>query len=293
MGREWSLQADSDGLPAPLRQARIAAIVDAAPGLVRTAALAERLGMSEVTIRQDLAALDSVGRLRRVHGGAVRTGIDDSASREERPYEETAVEHARAKAAIGVAAAGLVQSGMCILLDVGTTTAAVADALIARRDLADLTIVTNSLTTALSLERAVPRFTVIVTGGTLRPLQHSLVSPFAGTILPMVHADVAIVGCTGVSVGAGVTNVNLPETELKRQLVESARRTVVVADGHKIGRSDVGVICSLDAIEQVVTADVDQDSVEALRAAGATVTVADMAGAAADDAGLDGSAMDV
>ncbi|WP_066518063.1 DeoR/GlpR family DNA-binding transcription regulator [Curtobacterium ammoniigenes] len=277
MGRVEGLQSDAEGLPAPLRQDRIVALVHAAPGLVRTATLAAHLGTSEVTIRQDLAALDGAGRIRRVHGGALSATADGLANAE-RPYEETAVEHAAAKAAIGSAAAAMVESGMCVLLDVGTTTAAVAEALIARRDLADLTVVTNSLTNALALERAVPRFTVIVTGGTLRPLQHSLVAPFAGTILPMVHADLAIIGCTGVSARGGVTNVNLPETELKRQLVESARRTVVVADGHKIGRTDVGVICALDAVDRVITADVDQDSLEALRTAGVTVTVAQMAG---------------
>ncbi len=59
-----------------------------------------------------------------------------------------------------------------------------ATALVARADLTDVTVVTNSLTTALALEPAVPRFTVVVTGGTLRPLQHSLVAPFMGGVLP-------------------------------------------------------------------------------------------------------------
>jgi DeoR family transcriptional regulator, aga operon transcriptional repressor len=63
-----------DNLPAPLRHERIVAIVDDAAGLVRTAALATALGTSEVTVRQDLAALDLEGRVRRVHGGAVRAG---------------------------------------------------------------------------------------------------------------------------------------------------------------------------------------------------------------------------
>jgi len=258
-------------LPAPLRQDRIVSIVEGAPGLVRTAALAAALGTSEVTVRQDLAALDLEARIRRVRGGAVRLG---SASGE-RPLEETAVEHQVAKAAIGRAAADLVRSGQCVVLDVGTTPAAVASALVARADLTDVTVVTNSLTTALALEPAVPRFTVVVTGGTLRPLQHSLVAPFMGAVLPAIVADVAFIGGTGLDVEHGLTNVNLPETEAKRMLAATARRTVVVADGSKFGRAHIGVVRALEDIDVVVTAGTTADAVAPIRDAGVEVVVAD------------------
>ncbi|MBF4584350.1 DeoR/GlpR transcriptional regulator [Curtobacterium sp. VKM Ac-2865] len=258
-------------MPAPLRQDRIVAIVDGAPGLVRTASLAAALGTSEVTVRQDLAVLDREARVRRVHGGAVRPGVGSP----ERPFEETAVEHQAAKAAIGRAAAALVRSGECVVLDVGTTPAAVAEALVVREDLVDVTVVTNSLTTALALERAVPRFTVVVTGGTLRPLQHSLVAPFNATVLPMIAADVVFLGGTGVDVEHGLTNVNLPETEAKRMLAATARRTVVVVDGSKFGRAHIGVVRGLDDIDVIVTAEAPPELVEHVRAAGVQVVVAD------------------
>jgi len=267
-------------LPAPLRQDRIVSIVEGAPGMVRTAALAAALGTSEVTVRQDLAFLDLEARLRRVHGGAVRLGAGSG----ERPFEETAVEHQVAKAAIGRAAAALVRSGQCVLLDVGTTPAAVASALVAREDLVDVTVVTNSLTTALALEAAVPRFTVVVTGGTLRPLQHSLVAPFNNTLLPMLAADVVFLGGTGLDVAHGLTNVNLPETEAKRMLAAAARRTVVVADGSKFGRAHIGVVRALEDIDVVVTAETTSDAVAPIRAAGVEVVVAD---GSDDTAGVD------
>jgi DeoR family transcriptional regulator of aga operon len=266
-------------LPAPLRQDRIVSIVEGAPGLVRTAALAAALGTSEVTVRQDLALLDQEARIRRVRGGAVRLGVGSP----ERPFEETAVEHQVAKAAIGRAAADLVRSGQCVVLDVGTTPAAVAEALVARSDLVDVTVVTNSLTTALALERAVPRFTVVVTGGTLRPLQHSLVAPFMGAVLPMIAADVVFLGGTGLDVEHGLTNVNLPETEAKRMLADAARRTVVVADGSKFGRAHLGVVRPLEDIDVVVTAEVTADAVAPIRAAGVRVVVADEDDGAAPD----------
>ena len=258
-------------LPAPLRQDRIVSIVEGAPGLVRTAALAAALGTSEVTVRQDLAALGLEARIRRVRGGAVRLG----AGSRERPLEETAVEHQVAKAAIGRAAAEMVRSGQCVVLDVGTTPAAVATALVAREDLTDVTVVTNSLTTALALEPAVPRFTVVVTGGTLRPLQHSLVAPFMGAVLPAIAADVAFISGTGLDVEHGLTNVNLPETEAKRMLAATAGRTVVVADGSKFGRAHLGVVRPLEDIDVVVTAGATADAVARIRAAGVAVVVAD------------------
>ncbi|WIB63274.1 DeoR/GlpR family DNA-binding transcription regulator [Curtobacterium sp. MCBD17_040] len=264
--------AEPSALPAVLRHDRIVELIEEAPGLVRTADLAAAVGTSAVTVRADLATLDAAGRIRRVHGGALRPA---QPGRDERPYEETAVEHAAAKRAIGRAAAALVRSGECVVLDVGTTPAAVAEELVARRDLADVTVVTNSLTNALVLERAVPRFTVVVTGGTLRPLQHSLVSPFVGTVLPMIAADLAIIGCTGVSVERGVTNVNLPETEVKRLLAGAARRTVVVADGAKLGRSHIGVVGALDSVDVLVTAGVRGFDLAPIRAAGVQVLVAD------------------
>ncbi|WIA99810.1 MULTISPECIES: DeoR/GlpR family DNA-binding transcription regulator [unclassified Curtobacterium] len=258
-------------LPAPLRQDRIVSIVEGAPGLVRTASLAAALGTSEVTVRQDLATLDLEARIRRVRGGAVRLGAGPG----ERPLEETAVEHQVAKAAIGRAAADLVRSGQCVVLDVGTTPAAVAEALVARADLVDVTVVTNSLTTALALERAVPRFTVVVTGGTLRPLQHSLVAPLNNAVLPMIAADVAFLGGTGLDVEHGLTNVNLPEAEAKRMLAATARRTVVVVDGSKFDRAHLGVVRALRDIDVVVTADAPAEAVERVRSAGVEVVVAD------------------
>lgn len=101
------------------------------------------------------------------------------AEQRESPVEATAERAAEVKRAIGRRAAALVTSGSSILLDVGSTTLAVARALVARAELSELTVVTNGLSIALALEAAIPRFTVVVTGGTLRPLQHSLVNPLA------------------------------------------------------------------------------------------------------------------
>ncbi len=112
----------------------------------------------------------------------------------------------------------------------------------------------------------------MVTGGTLRPLQHSLVAPYASAVLGRIRADLAVIGCTGVEAAAGVTNVNLPEAELKRAMLESAGSAVVVADSTKLGRAHVGVVGRLDEFERVITgAEAPPGALAALRAAGAVL----------------------
>jgi DeoR family transcriptional regulator of aga operon len=116
---------------------------------------------------------------------------------------------------------------------------------------------------------------VVVTGGTLRPLQHSLVNPFAATMLAALRFDLAFIGCNGIHPRDGVTNVNLPEAEIKTLAVRSAKRAVLVADGSKLLRTDPAVIGGLADFSQLITAgDAPPVAVESLRSAGLDVVAA-------------------
>jgi DeoR family transcriptional regulator of aga operon len=217
---------------------------------VRVADLSTMFGTSEVTIRSDLDVLAEMGRLQRVHGGAV---VRDPAAGGERSFEEALGTAHEEKSAIGRYAASLIRSGETVILDVGTTTTAIARALVEREDLTDVVVFTSALTLALELEAAIPRISVVVTGGTLRPKQHSLVEPMAGYVLDKVNAATSFMGCNGVHVDAGVTNVNLPEAAMKRRIVASSQRCVVVADGSKIGNISVVKITDLDSVDLLIT----------------------------------------
>ena len=254
---------------APLRRDRMAASV-ARRGFARVADLARELGVSEVTVRTDLAALEVDGRVTRVHGGAMPRGL---VAERESSLEQSRTRLTRVKQAIGAEAAARVRSGESLLLDVGSTTLAVAQALVARTDLDEVVIVTNGLAIALALEPAIPRFTVVVSGGTLRSLQHSLVNPLATTLLDDVRVDLAILGATGIDAEAGVTNVNLPEAEVKRRMVASAARRVLAADSSKLGQVHLGRVATLDELDELITDDAATDAALApLRTAGLTVT---------------------
>jgi DeoR family transcriptional regulator, aga operon transcriptional repressor len=240
--------SESPGMPAELRQLRIAEDVEAA-GFVRVAELADRFGVSLVTVRSDLGSLESAGRIRRVRGGAVPAG----GLRPEPPLEQAAREHESQKAAIAAYAASLVQPGQVVILDVGSTTTAIALELVKRRDLHDVTVVTSGLNLALALEPASDRISVLVTGGMVRPLQHSLVNPFGALILEQISAHIAFIGCNGVDPERGVTNLNFAEAEVKRAMLKAAREVVVVADASKLGVVEAARVCSVSEADLVVT----------------------------------------
>ncbi|MFE6645609.1 DeoR/GlpR family DNA-binding transcription regulator [Nocardioides sp. NPDC057772] len=234
-------------LPTEERRDRIRELVEE-HSFVRVVDLSEAFGVSTVTVRTDLEALEHGGAVRRIRGGAM-----PAEGLRERPFEEVQVDAAPQKEAIARLAVDQLSSGMSVLLDVGTTTAAIAAELVRRTELVDLTVITNGLSIALTLEPALPRLQVIVTGGTLRPLQHSLVPPLADAVLGRIRADVAFIGCNGVDVEAGITNINLPEAELKRAMIAAASGVVVTADSSKLGRVHLGRVADLDRIDTLIT----------------------------------------
>lgn len=240
-------------------------------GFVRVRDLAAQFGVSTVTVRNDLQVLEARELAQRVHGGAMPW----EPSRGERPFEEGVARQSDEKAAIGAAAARLVSAGETISVDVGTTAAALAHALVARSELHDLTVVTSGITIALALEEAHPRITVLVCGGTLRPKQHSLVDPLATDMFRSLRVDTAFIGCNGVTVGGGITNVNLPEAAVKRAMVDAAARVITLADHTKIGVRALAPICEIDAIDALVTdGSADDAALDELRHEGVDVVVA-------------------
>lgn len=235
---------------------------------VRVNALAADFGVSAVTIRNDLDELAGQGLLRRTHGGAVEA----SPVRLEHAIEVSSQENAAAKQAIGHAAANLIRSGDTIILDVGSTTTELAKAL--PDTLQDVTVVTNGLNIALLLERH-PGITVIVTGGTLRALQHSLVNPYATRILQEINADKAFLGCNGVDITRGFTNTNVHEADIKHTMTQAARSVIFLADSSKIGHTSTARIAPLNVADELITDEyVSPEHVQALQANGLKVSIA-------------------
>ena len=257
-----------ESIPTEIRRERIATRVQSEP-FVRVDTLSEEFGISEVTVRSDLAELEREGSIRRVRGGAAPTNGTEGS---ERSFEESLTELSYEKSHIGEMAAAMVRSGMKVMLDVGTTSNAVAQALVARRDLEDVVVITNGVNIAMALEETIPRFTVVVTGGTLRPLQHSLVDPLGAAMLENLFADICFVGCNGIDLENGITNANIPEAAIKQRMIAGAHKTVVVADSSKIGKTSAARIAGLADIDTIITdRNADRTIVDGLNEAGIEV----------------------
>ena len=263
--------------PAAARREQMLSIIEER-GFAKVAQLSRRFGISEVTVRSDLDALAEGNAVQRVHGGAVTgsgAAIRGRSPGLERSFELSMLAGSGEKARIGREAVALVQSHQTIVLDVGTTTTAIASALLDRDDLTGVVVITNALNIALLLEPVIPRFTVVVTGGTVRPLQHSLVDPLAGAVFDRIRADLAFIGCSGVDAVSGITNVNLPEADLKRRILAASARCVVVADSSKLGVTQQSRVAPIGEIDTLITGvEADSHECERLEATGLRVVLA-------------------
>jgi DeoR/GlpR family transcriptional regulator of sugar metabolism len=223
--------------------------------------LAQRFGVSGMTIRRDLTELDEAGQLHRVHGGAI--------IRRAPAYGSRASTRAPEKAAIARAVARLVEPDAAVGIDTGTTCHAVAAELAHRKD---LTVVTNALHAAITVREGGSR--VILLGGQLTP-EMSLVSPGTAQEPPQVHLDLLILGCGGLSSDRGITYFDPAEVEVRRMLAGLADRVVVAADHSKFDHKKAMVLGPLDLIDVLVTDDTPPESLStALAAAGVEVVVA-------------------
>jgi DeoR family transcriptional regulator of aga operon len=240
-------------------------------GRVSIPELSDRLGVTEVTVREDLKHLEGRGLLTRVRGGALAApGTEVEAA-----LELTAQTNRAEKHAIASFAASRIKSGQTVIIDVGSTTTALANAL--APDLRDVVVITNGLNIAMALEKT-PGVGVIVTGGTLRSLQHSLVAPMGTLILEKLKADIAFLGCNGVDVDRGFTNANIAEAEIKQAMLASADEVVFLADHSKIGSVASAFVADIDSADLLVTDSKADDGVmDALRKGGLQTEVVEPA----------------
>jgi DeoR/GlpR family transcriptional regulator of sugar metabolism len=236
-------------------------------GRVLVSELSADAGVSEMTIRRDLEALEHAGALSRVHGGAV-----PAQSRSyEPPFAARAQRNVDAKRRIALAAAQLLHDGETAILDAGTTTLELARALRGRRNLRLL---------ALSLHIAEvlvdePGLTVMLGGGVARPGERSLIGPLAERSFTDLSFDTLFLTVGGVDLDGGLTEYNLDDAAVKRAAFASARRRVAVADASKLGKHAFARICTIDELDVLVTDDsAPRALLDEIRAAGVEVIAA-------------------
>ncbi len=214
-------------------------------GKVLVADLSRQFGTSVVTIRNDLAALETEGLLERVHGGAVST----YKSYYTMAYTDRLKTNEPEKRQVAVEAASLVSDGDTIILGSGTTTLFVGQEL---RALRNLTILTNSLYIAQEV-RHCQNIDLIFLGGNLNPQYQFTYGDDAINQLSKYKCDKLILSSDGVSAAGGVTTYHHMEAELNRQMIARVNRTIVVADYSKIGRVSFSHIVGIDGVDVLIT----------------------------------------
>lgn len=207
--------------------------------------LAAALNVTAETIRRDLTTLERAGVLRRVHGGAIpieRIGFEPALATRDTVFTEE-------KERIAKAAIAEVPDEGAIILDAGTTTGRLAQALPPDKE---LTIVVNSPVIAAALGTR-KNLNILLLGGRLRGRTLATVDDWALRPLADMYVDVAFMGANGISVERGLTTPDPAEAAVKQAMIRAARRCVVLADHTKLGNDCLARFGSLSDVDTFIT----------------------------------------
>lgn len=193
-------------------------------GQVSVSELATQFGVSAVTIRKDLVALERRALLQRVRGGARAHTSEDEGS-----FAERLGRSAGAKKAIARHAATFVANGDVIALDSSTSAYFLALELLTRRD---LVVVTNSLRSAMVLSEESDA-TVVLLGGTIRRMANSTVGDISDALSGRGRISKAFTGLAALSIERGLLELSRAEADSKRALMDASREVYALFESAK------------------------------------------------------------
>ena len=224
-----------------------------AKGRVQVEELAAQFGVTPQTIRRDLSELCDRGMLTRVHGGAMlRSGFANLG------YEARRGMLAEEKEKIGRLCADAIPDNASLFINIGTTTEAVARALLNHRD---ILVITNNINVANTLS-ANPNCEIIVAGGMLRRSDGGLIGEATAGFIAQFKVDYAVIGASAIDEDGTLLDFDYREVQAARAIIGNARKTYLVADSSKLDRSAPVRIAGMDRISAFFT---DQLKSERLR----------------------------
>ena len=213
-------------------------------GRVTVDDLAQRFDVTLQTIRRDLTDLADAGHLDRVHGGAVpRLGVTNLG------YEQRRRMNASAKTAIARTCAAAIPDNCSIILNLGTTTEAVATELLHH---SNITVVTNNMNVA-NILLANPGCDIMVAGGGLRRSDGGLVGELTTQFFEQFKVDFAVIGVSALDRDGDLLDFDLAEVRVSRTIIRQARRAFLVCDHSKIDRSAPARLASLADLDTLFT----------------------------------------
>ena len=215
-------------------------------GFVSIPDLKDAMEVSESTIRRDLEALEDSGEAKRTHGGVFSTGPTTAVKQFETSKNPG---HWEKKRRIAQAASALIEDHDTLLLDGGSTTYELARQLIGR----PLQIVTNSLPVA-NLFSSCDSVDLVLLGGALHHRTGVTLGGFANQMLQSLNVQKAFLSVAGIN-AKGFFNSNMLLVETERAMMQSADRTIIVADSSKFGRSSLAHLCAWSEVHTLVADD--------------------------------------
>ena len=214
-------------------------------GSVSVEQLADKLGVTLQTVRRDVQRLAETGLLARFHGG-VRA---PSSSLENIAYPQRESLHAAGKARIARAVASHVPHGCSLILNIGTTTEAVAKALLHHKR---LRVITNNLNVAAIL-CGNPDCEVIVAGGVVRPRDRGIVGEATVDFIRQFKVDIAVIGISGIETDGSLRDFDYREVKVAQTIIGQAREVWLAADSSKFNRPAMVEMASLSQIDRLFT----------------------------------------
>ena len=235
-------------------------------GVVKVIDLCNELQVSTVTIRKDLKLLEDKKMLFRTHGGATKSNPYTA----DRPVNVKEKINPDEKLRIGMAAADLIQADDCIIIASGTTVLSLAKNL---RLQGNLTVITAALNIAAELMHH-PQIEIILLGGLLRKSSSSVTGIYAEKVLEDFSCSKLFLGVDGIDIDFGLTTTNIMEAQLNRKMIDTAQKTIVLADSTKFGKRGFGKICRIEDIDQIITdSGISDHTQELLKSMGIEVTI--------------------
>lgn len=230
------------------RQQEIRALVDSR-GRVSVAQLAKQFSVTQETVRRDLDVLEDSQSIRRVHGGAIANHNVDTV---ETSFRERTTINSAIKDRIATAAAEIIPAGFAgsILLDAGSTTAALASVL-AHRNLRNVTFIVNSLQVASAL--ADSEANLLMLGGQIRSITNAAVGPDTVQRIRLLRPNFVFLGTNGIDADFGLSTPDPLEAAVKGAMVTSAQRRILLADDSKFETVSLMQFSELADIDILVT----------------------------------------
>lgn len=226
------------------RRSKILAYI-AGKGKVKVEDLSKEFGVSEVTIRRDLASLDREGLIERTHGGAV----PNHKSRFELSFEQKYQKNVDDKIRIAEQALGLIEDGDAIMLDSGTTTFQLAKRLGVKKN---LTIVTNAINMIAEL-RGIPDISLVLLGGTYKSTTEATIGPMAINNLKEIHVDKLFLGCNSFTIEGGLMTADMIDAETRKAMINASAQVIVLADSSKFGKLSFVSLANIEQIDLIIT----------------------------------------